>query len=303
MDNLVAKIGAVLGLLVGVSAHAQEEQQAQEEPQYILHPSWAPNGKTIAFYQRKGDFAAIRKVSLKRRTTELVTGWNAYDGNPSYNPDGGEIVFSRGAPDMQGQWDIMTLNLKTGDVRNLTNSPEREMHAQWSPDGKKISFVRFMGNQADVFVIDLASGSETNISNTPDAREFHPKWRADSGALVFDRSAPSGSSITAIDLSSGQERVIVTASDGARVSAPSYAPDGMSVVLSKSRGDANGIWQVSFADGGERHLLHTEDSQGAGGAVYSPDGSRIALHLATSGDYSLYVMNADGTGLKPIVEH
>ena len=296
MVGLKLNIGAILFLLLSTF------EVAQAEPQYIIHPAWSPDGETIAFYQRKASHSPIRAVDTDDLSTRMVTDGMTFDANPSFSPTGAQLVFSRAAPDMQGNWDIVTMDLATGAVGNLTQTIEREMHPQWSPDGKKISFVRFTDGQSDVFVIDLASGSETNITKTPDAREFHPKWRPDSAALVFDRSTTTGITIIEIELESGNQRALVTADKDERVSTPSYAPDARSVLVSRSQGSKDGIWNISMDGLSETAIFRIGDNQRAGGPVYSPDGSRIAFHVATDDRYSLYVVNADGTNLKPVVD-
>lgn len=50
-------------------------------------------------------------------------------------------------------------------------------------------------------------------------------------------------------------------------------------------------------DGRSRRVL-TSTGQSGGPAVWSPDGSQVAFANDRDGDFDIYVMNADGTGLR-----
>jgi hypothetical protein len=61
----------------------------------------------------------------------------------SFSPDGRYLLISSdiGMPDAYGQ-DQFVLDTQTGQVRNLTNSPQVwDEHGLYSPDGKKVSFM------------------------------------------------------------------------------------------------------------------------------------------------------------------
>ena len=55
--------------------------------------------------------------------------------------------------------DIYIIELATGEVTNLTGSPEDEGDPAWSPDGESIAYwSRKDGNQ-DIYVIPVDGGS------------------------------------------------------------------------------------------------------------------------------------------------
>ena len=56
--------------------------------------------------------------------------------------------------------DVFTVDVRTGAVRALLRTKEDEQHAEASPDGRRVAFVR--GN--DLFVVDVASGRETRLT-------------------------------------------------------------------------------------------------------------------------------------------
>ncbi len=56
--------------------------------------------------------------------------------------------------------DLYVYNATTKAAKRLTNDKTSELEADFSPDGKKVSFVR--GN--DLFVVDIASGKETRFT-------------------------------------------------------------------------------------------------------------------------------------------
>ena len=60
-----------------------------------------------------------------------------------------------------------------GNPRRLTNSPEEEWGASWSPDGKRIVFSVLVaecwatGKSADIYVMDADGGNPRNLTKNP----------------------------------------------------------------------------------------------------------------------------------------
>jgi len=75
---------------------------------------------------------------------------------------------------------------------------------------------------------------------------------------------------------------------------PSISPDGAQVVFSW-RGD---LWSVDSAGGTAVRLTSHPGNDTV--SAFSPDGSRIAFNSDRSGFVGVYVMAADGTGIRPV---
>ncbi len=87
-------------------------------------------GTTSALYTQPADGSA--------RPTRLTDGTTA-DGGPMFSPDGGRIVFTRGAPDGSGST-IMLMNADGTDPQPLTDGAAHDQDPSWSPDGTRIVF-------------------------------------------------------------------------------------------------------------------------------------------------------------------
>lgn len=285
---------ALVGSAGARPAHAQDANIM------AIHPSWSPDGGKIAYYQREGSVSPLKVVDLTTGAVSTLT-YGAYDANPSFSPGGSEIVFTRAAPDMRGQWDLALLKMETGEVVTLTDSPEREMHPQWSPDGEKISFLRFGDEGTDIYLMDVATKEIEKLTQSDAISEFHPKWRPDSGAIVFDQVIDGVAMIGQFDLQSGQSQILFQGEDGERVSAPSYARDSGAIIFTISGGERSGLWSMNLSDR-RITLLTGYEGTNAGAAVYSPDGRLLAFHGADQENLRIYVANADGTEprLQPI---
>jgi Tol biopolymer transport system component len=82
-------------------------------------------------------------------------------------------------------------------------------------------------------------------------------------------------------------------------SAPDWSQDGTQLVFT-SRSPSSRLGQVYRinADGSGLTQLTHSTSIDAGTASWSPDGSKIVLVRARSGEYAIWVMNADGSDLR-----
>ncbi len=81
-------------------------------------------------------------------------------------------------------------------------------------------------------------------------------------------------------------------------SAPDWSPDGTQLVFT-SRSPSSRLGHVYRIDADGSGLTQLTHGTGidADSASWSPDGSKIVLKRAGSGEYAIWVMNADGSGL------
>jgi Tol biopolymer transport system component len=113
------------------------------------------------------------------------------------------------------------------------------------------------------------------------------------GEILYAKATP-GWSLYALDLVTGTER---RTTDGVRDYASDWSPDGTRIVFEREQ-DGNvpgGIWVVN-ADGFDATQI-AEDGRVPN---WSPDGSTIAFVRLQGPGESLYLMDADGSDVRPL---
>jgi Tol biopolymer transport system component len=94
------------------------------------------------------------------------------------------IAFtSNRGPDKQFQ--IYTLDIQSNEVRQITTDPIEKGKASWSPDGIGLYYeARGNAGHWDIFYINLLTGEQKNITNSP-ADDTHPALSRNNGRMAF----------------------------------------------------------------------------------------------------------------------
>jgi len=112
-----------------------------------VNPDWSPNGRLIVFELDTADDARVvvmRGDGSHMRTLPHPPG-GAFDGQPSFTPGGGRIVFESYNPDLNDDA-IWIENLRGRHQHRLATGPAGATDPNVSPDGHWLTFVAFDGN-------------------------------------------------------------------------------------------------------------------------------------------------------------
>ena len=196
----------------------------------------------------------------------------------------------------------------------------------WSPDGRKLAFLHEGDGRCgqgcfSLYVVNsdgsglrnltskLATGGHPGAGPASD-----PAWSPDGQTIAFVRlNASLGEPIYVVKADGSRLRNLTPKPVGA-YAAPAWSPDGRKIAFVSDR-DGNSEVYVMNADGsGKRNL--TRDRARDVFPIWSPDGRRIAflrarlysnrvrgLGVNRFYGYHLYVMNADGSGLRRLTHN
>lgn len=170
----------------------------------------------------------------------------------------------------------------------------------WGSTNGLIVFRSDRDGEPDLFTIDPATSATVKLTTSPGSGELQPAWSPEGERIVFVRR---GAIVGRPDL------FVVTAAGGGRTRVtstplpernPSWSPNGTRLVYAArtAPGEPFRIFVVR-ADGSGREQLTFQEAGFDAAPVWSPDGTRIAFVSNRAGGFpELYLMNADGTGVK-----
>ena len=222
----------------------------------IVRPVISPDGRQVAF-AAVGDIYVMPVGGAPVNVTKDA----ALDTDPSWSPDGKELVYSSDKDSEHLQ--LWIRNMGTGQARKVTSLTTQPQGASFSPDGKRIVFfnVDGMWRVAEMSILDVATGTVTKIHDSL-PQPGTPTWSP----------------------------------DGKRIALAGVAP-----LTTRFREGTNQILTISTDGGGDTWYapvpLLSIDSRGGCGPVWSPDGTKMAAIY--EGVLSVWPVSPAGEPLGP----
>jgi len=219
------------------------------------------------------------------------------------------VSYRGGGPANHGT--VYVVNADGSGQRRLARHV-RDFPPAWSPDGRKLAFVRDVGANSEVYVVNADGSGERRLTRNPAGGGF-PAWSPDGRKIAFVRGVGGNGEVYVMNADGSGQRNLTRNPADDWFSA--WSPDGRKIAFVRSGRcwvcPANDKLYVMNADGsGQRRLARNA----RGGAVppsrpspvsWSPDGRRIAFARGLRPNpktarfhvrMEVYVMNADGSG-------
>lgn len=198
-----------------MDADGSDERRLTTSPRDDLRPQWSPDGRWLTWFHapREEYVGQIRMMrpdgSGKRVLARRAAG--AWD----WSPDGTKVAFARrdrcsecSFPD----YEVNVVDVSTRDVRRVTrNRRTNDGGPVWSPDGRRLAFVREPLRKYPRLYTMRSDGSRqrklTVVTRTPES----PEWSPDGHKIVFglrndDILKPER--VVMIDVSTGKRRLV-----------------------------------------------------------------------------------------------
>jgi dipeptidyl aminopeptidase/acylaminoacyl peptidase len=289
----------------------QNQQSLSVERLYMTRSvgatAWSPDGKTIAFVSNISGRHNLWLVPAEGGWPTQLTVSDQRQTSPAWSPDGKWIAY---ASDYDGneQWDIFFVSPTTGQVVNITHTPEiAEESPTWSPNGRYLAYT-VKPKTSSVYEIDvfdtLMRDTKHLTTRTPkDKMNVNPIWSRDGKWIAYTQQQAKGtdSNIFVAEVATGKSSLLTPHQGEQLYTANDFSPDGKRLLITANAG--NGYDNIGLLDIPTKQVQWlTQDKWEISGGNFSPDGKSVTWIANVDGntDIHLHDLTSEKTTALPL---
>ena len=257
------------------------------------------HGGRIIFTCTRGDYNQLCMIKADGSQLQLLTNSAGHSYYPTFAPGGQMIVF---ASNRLGSFDLYLLILKSGNLSQLTKNIGNVVSPSFSPDGEKIVFAnRAADGPTAIWVIDKGGVNPKLLyagPNTIVATAWSPDGQTIAYAMAVDQ--PNEYQVFLMNADGTNHRRLSQGLMGIGGNLD-WSPDGKYLLIFAGPPGDKDIFRLEVATG---NYVQLTDGGNNTASSYSPDGQYIVFNSLRNNDQAdLYIMNADGSGLRQLTSH
>lgn len=265
-----------------------------EHPARDWHPSWAPDGRRIAFASTRasasGDQAPAATSDIYIMNGDgsgvrpLTQTPAANDSAPAWSPDGAYIAY---VSDESGATEIYVAAVDGGAPERLTSDGRTKGAPAWSPDGRQVAY---WSREADglVQIVNIDRFQLTGNVIIDTGNNNWPAYSPLADRLAYFRIDGETASIYAYDFARSTFAVISEAKAGTSDLHPAWSPDGVTIAFASNRDGKFQIFTQVTDGAGSGFGAFPRRLTALDGDSLSPDWQPVAVGLVgeSGGDLS-----------------
>jgi len=257
--------GLAVGIAFGAAAAMWWGRSTPEPPPALRQlsysgvdsePSGSPDGRLIAFVSSRDSHGQIWLRQQPGGDEIALT--SGPDSGPRISPDGSQVLFARREGVVVSLYRVPVVG---GEPRRII---EDAYDADWSPDGRRIVFLREKGEGEDrgasVGVVELDGNGAREIAREAGAHLDFPRWSPDGTRIAMrhysGENGPHGVLLIAPD--GAGRRVLAAPPPYGTLTSPVWNGDGTHLVYGELESYATG----GIAIGGAGRILRQDVASG-----------------------------------------
>lgn len=201
---------------------------------------------TVIYTARGAGHSHLWAVAQGDPAPLRLTSGDFEDREPAISPDGRFVAF---ASNRDVGWDLYLLDLRTGEVRRLTDTAASEGDPTWSPDGAWLAYESYAGDDLDIWILRV-DGSQPPIQLTDaPSMDASPTWDPGGRRVSFISDRDGFPDVFVANLDDPDERYLnLTQTPLIAEADPAFSPDGTSIAYS-GRGNGLDLIYLAALDG------------------------------------------------------
>jgi Tol biopolymer transport system component len=197
-----------------------------------------------------------------------------------------------------GQTDIYSMRVDGAKLKQLTDDTADEKDLAWSPDGKHLAFRSDREGNDEIYVIAADGSSLANLSRNMGS-DWSPAWSRESTQIAFSSQRDRQDASLYLVESAGTELKRLPRTEGGAY--PSWSPDDAELAFRMELPGNDEIFVLNLATGALRNLSDHPANDYV--PDWSPNGEEIVFESIRDGNYEIYLINRDGENLRQLTNN
>lgn len=233
----------------------------------------------------------VYSVNASGANLTQITNTNAEESDPSYSPDGSQIVAS-----LQPAGFLVVMNSDGSNVRGVSPGViAGQLSPAWHPNGTRLAFACQPSSTLEICLMNVDGTGFVRYASG--AGSDDPAFSPDGQRIVYSTSRDGNTEIYVMN-ADGTNQLRLTNDPGSDRN-PSFNKDGTKIIFRSTRSGNSEVYVMNADGTGVTRLTTTAVDEFW--PRFSPDDQRISFTSTEDGvNWDLYVMNADGSGRRRV---